>query len=135
MTDNASTLHAADIFDQDKEMATLIRLFSKGQGEDQDGSSGCCRSKSMQDLESNRQNTLKRELQPGMRVLPPPSPFVRRRKSSHTVPYSPPFVEVDVEPTACKASSPHSVSQHPVPHDLYDASFDMLMRPLGHLLK
>jgi hypothetical protein len=101
----------ADIFDQDEEMAALIRLFSKRTDEDQDGS----HSEVMQDLELNHQNTSV-EMQAGTNALPPPSRYVRRMKSAHAVPVGPSFVEVETEPTASnrKASSTHLSHRCPV---------------------
>ncbi len=101
----------ADVFDQDEEMAALIRLFSKGTDEDQDGS----HSEVMKDLDLNLHITSV-EMQVGTNALPPPSRYVRRMKSPHAVPFGPSFVEVEMEPTASsrKASSTNNLS-HPCP--------------------
>jgi hypothetical protein len=119
-------VQAVDAFDPDKEIATLIRLFSQGQGDDRDGCSGC---RTKPELKSNDQNSLKRAVNYGTEVLPPPSPFIRRRQPSHAVPFGPSFAQADVEPSACIASSSQNES-HPGPHDLYDAVFDIIVCPL-----
>jgi hypothetical protein len=90
-----------NLLDQDEEINKLIRMFSNGAFT------------TMQLLELNNQNSAKTSLRSATYpdVLPPPSTFIRRRKSSYAVPAGPSFVD---EPTTCNDSIPNYLE-----HDEY----------------
>ncbi len=111
----------AELFDEAKELKTLIWMFSNVKPKCQNDNEAC----SLKVAQSVEMKLIKREFRPCLisDALPPPSPFLRRRKTFHAVPTGPSFVEADVEPTACKASSPPDK-----PHDdEYAAVLDYLM--------
>ncbi len=111
----------AELFDEAEELKTLFRLFSNVNPDCQNDTEAC----SLKVAQSVEMNLIKREFRPCVipDALPPPSSFLRRSKTIYAIPTGPSFVEADVEPTACKASSPPDK-----PHDdEYAAVFDYLM--------
>ncbi len=89
-------------------MTPLIILFSNGGNMNREGSdAGDGHSAKVTDMIP--QNTAKYAMLAGIspEALPPPSPFVRRKKLPCVVPAGPSFVQEDVEPTVCTASFPH----------------------------
>ena len=123
----------AQTIDQDEEIATLIRMFAIGRKERKTSDSAQF-FKAVQSLEHRNTDGLARPLGTNPSTLPPPSPFVRREKSLHSVPMGPSFIQVEVEPKAYKhPSSPHVPVTVPL-NDKYSFVFEFLMiEPVGEL--
>jgi hypothetical protein len=109
--------HRSDVLDQDEEIKTLIRIFSKG---DVDDKNRHFKPVQMQ----KKSNVFQRSTNPELLdPLPPPSKFIRQRKSSYTVPPGPLSVQSDVESTFKDSSSAIE------PLDEYDIALNFLLSP------
>ena len=118
----------AQAINQDEEIATLIRMFTIGRNEGKNSDSAHI-FKAVQSLDMEHRNTdgLTRPHGTYPCTLPPPSPFVRRKKSSHKAPGGPSSIHVDLEPTASK----HSPKDVPL-KDEYSVVLEFLMsEPIG----
>jgi hypothetical protein len=124
--DNSTILpvaHQKLVVDQDEELRTLIRLFSNG-GKHRDANQDGGNNHSFKAVQSNLQSETKPALRSATNAdaLPPPSAFLRRRKSSYAVPMGPSLVQADVEPRNGRVSS----ADHE-PHDEYSVVLSYLM--------
>jgi hypothetical protein len=93
--------HQVHVVDQEEEMKILIELFTKEvtQSHQDDDS---CKAEVERSLKLNALSNVSNRVQTttNAHVLPPPSPFVRRKKSSRQAPRGPLFIEVDMVPKA-----------------------------------
>jgi hypothetical protein len=112
---------------EDMERITpLIILFSNGGNMyREDSDAGDDHSAKVTDMIP--QNTAEYAMLAGINpeALPPPSPFVRRKKLPCAVPAGPSFVQADVEPTVCTASFPHQ------PYAEFETVLEFLMSDHG----
>ncbi len=115
--------HQVDGVDQEKEIKILIELFTKEVRPDYNASSNAV---VVQALNLNALNIVSNTVHPNTStnaLLPPPSPFVRRKRQLQQVPVGPSFVEVDEMPIECKALS----HQRDEPPDEYSVVLGFLM--------